>query len=406
MEQFTNGKQACKNFEILYGKKTYSQYKRYDNLIRQFKKRFAVKSCNLASASGRVEFVGNHTDHNGGKVIGCCVNLDIVAAFLPNNSNVVRIVSSQYAPIEFCVADAEKIQGGSAGMAKGVVAYLKKNGYKVGGFDACFHSTVPSGAGISSSAAFEVLAGVIISHCYNNGTIKPDELARAGQYAENVYFNKPSGLLDQSVVAFGGIVELDFKKGVVCHSLDTTFDKVNLALVNTGKSHANLTNMYASIPQEMRQVAAYFGKERLVEVDAKQLESEFDSVRQNVGARPAYRAKHFFEENVRVDEMVVALEQCDVNKVISLVNASGDSSMNQLQNCAVDDHDTAISDAVNFARSQALCGARVHGGGFAGTVLCVAPTSENEKLLKQLVGKYGKKNVLPLKIRSVGAMVL
>lgn len=406
MEQYVNAKQAIKHFESLYGKRTYSQYKRYANLIKQFKKRFNEKKCYFASSSGRVELIGNHTDHNGGRVIGCCVNLDIVAAFLPNQDNKVRIFSSQYAPIQFNVSDVEKLQGGSAGMAKGVLSYLCNNGFNVGGFNAYFHSTVPSGAGISSSAAFETLIGIIQSYLYNCGNITPETLARAGQYAENVYFNKPSGLLDQSVVAFGGLVELDFSNGVRCDKLNAKLDGAKLALINTGKSHSNLNNLYASIPQEMKAVAARFGKESLIEVDEGEFEHNYLKFQQEIGERPVLRAKHFFEENARVDATKQALLCSDLDKVIIMINESGQSSMHQLQNCAVDENDTVISDAIQFIHSLGNVGARVHGGGFAGTVLCVIPNKLQNNVYSALCSRYNESNVLSLTIRPIGATVL
>lgn len=406
MERFVNARQAINYFDGLYGKKTYSQYKRYANIIKQFKKRFNEKACYLATSSGRVELIGNHTDHNGGRVLGCCVDLDVVAAFLPNNDGKVRVYGEKYSPIVFDIADSGKVQSGSIGLVKGVLAYLAANGYKVGGFTAYCSSVLPSGAGISSSAAFETLIGVIQSGLYNDGSISAETLARAGQYAENVYFNKPCGLLDQSVVAFGGLVALDFANGVHCEKLNARFDGMKLALINTGKSHSNLTHLYAAIPQEMKAVAAYFGKERLIDVNYLDFQREYVRVQNKVGARPALRAKHFFEENVRVDEAKNALLCNDLNAFISLINQSGQSSMNQLQNCAVDENDVLISDAVRFVRSLGNVGARVHGGGFAGTVLCVIPKDLQESVCADLRVKYGGNNVLPLTVRTIGAAVL
>ena len=190
MKKFSHGNQACCYFDALYGKRTFSQFQRYDNLIQQFKKRFASDFCYLASASGRVEFVGNHTDHNGGKVIGCAVNADIAAAFKPNDSGVVRIFSDGYSTIKFDVDKAPQLNGG-VGLAEGVITYLKQAGYNVGGFDMLSHSNVPTGAGVSSSAALEMLIATIVSVCFNDGAIPYDVMAKAGQYAEKIYLNKP-----------------------------------------------------------------------------------------------------------------------------------------------------------------------------------------------------------------------
>lgn len=404
MNRFNYGNQVCKHFDKLYRKREYVQYKRYDNLIWQFKKRYHVDSCNLASASGRVEVIGNHTDHNGGKVIGCAVNLDIVAAFNQNNGSKVRLVSEGYSAIEFDVSAPPQISGG-AGLAEGVVAYLQQAGYSVGGFDIFSNSSIPSGAGISSSAAFEMLIATIINECFNSGSIPLDVMAKAGQYAEKEYLNKPCGLLDQGASLAGGMTKFDFNQGFACSNVDTNAD-IRFVLVDTGKSHAGLSHLYASIPAEMFSVAQYFGKERLIEIQPQQLYDNEQAIRNKLGDRPYLRAKHFFEENERVEQMSTALQNGDVDEVIRLVNASGDSSMYQLQNCAVDEQDTAILDAITYARSLGNVGARVHGGGFAGTILCVVRSCDFNTFVKSVSEKYGKKHVLPMTIRPTGATVL
>ena len=295
---------------------------------------------------------------------------------------------------------------GSASLTKGVVAYLKGQGYKVGGFDAYTDSTVPTGAGVSSSAAFETVVATIISELFNNGEIPAEQIAKAGQFAENEYFDKPCGLLDQSVVTVGGVVALDFADGLNYNRVKADFSKLQLVLINTGTSHANLSPLYASIPAEMKAVASYFGKQRLIDVDGEQFFRQYDDVANSVGVRPVLRAKHFYEENHRVDEVQAALSVGDVEKVVELVNSSGDSSLVQLQNCAVDEKDTAIADIVRTARSICPCGARVHGGGFAGTVLCVVPTEYATDFVAKVTQIYGADKVLPLRIRTAGAIVL
>lgn len=405
MNKFSYGNQVCKYFDKLYIKREYSQFQRYDKLIRLFKKQFKSSFCHLASASGRVEVVGNHTDHNGGKVIGCSVNLDIIAAFKPNNSNIVRIVSQGYNAIEFDVTKSPELCG-SAGLAEGVTSYLQQAGYCVGGFDMFTHSTVPSGAGVSSSAALEMLVATIVNRCFNDGVIPQDVLVRAGQYAENKYLNKPCGLLDQGASVVGGMVEFDFKNGFEYAAITSDNADIKLALVDTGKSHAGLSNLYASIPAEMREVAGLLGKQRLIDVDAQELLQNERTVRSKLGDRPFLRAKHFVEENYRVEQVSAALCNGDVDEVIRLINASGDSSMYQLQNCAVDEHDTSIADAIKFARSLGNVGARVHGGGFAGTILCVTRSADFPSVFKALVERYGKSHVLPMTIRPSGAVVL
>lgn len=404
MRIFNYGNQVCKHFDKLYNKREYTQYKRYDNLIWQFKKKFHADCCCLASSSGRVEVIGNHTDHNGGTVLGCSVNLDIVAAFQPNGSNKVRLLSEGYSPVEFDVSITPQLSGG-AGLAEGVVFYLKQAGYATCGFDIYTNSIVPSGAGISSSAAFEMLVATIVNVCFNNGSVPLDVMAQAGQFAEAKYLNKPCGLLDQGAVLAGGMSKFDFKDGFACKQLETDAD-IRFVLVDTGKSHAGLSHLYASIPDEMFKVAQYFGKQRLIEIELRQLYDNEQSIRAELGNRPFLRAKHFFDENERVEKMVTALKCGNVDEVINLINESGDSSMYQLQNCAVDEHDTAILDAITYARSLGNVGARVHGGGFAGTILCVVKSCDFKNFVDAMSAKYGEQHVLPMTIRSVGSTVL
>lgn len=404
MRKFYNATEIIPYLDALYGRKNVKELDRYRALLSQFKKLYGHSFAYLCSSSGRVELVGNHTDHNGGRVLACAINLDIVAAFCPNNSDIIRIEGKNRRSITFSIYDLAKTSG-SASLARGVVAYLKGQGYKVGGFDAYTDSTVPTGAGISSSAAFETVIATILSHLFNNGNIPVEQIAKAGQFAENEYFDKPCGLLDQSVVAVGGVVALDFAEDIAYERVSADLSGVQLALINTETSHSNLSSLYAAIPAEMKAVAGYFGKQRLVEVDEELFYAKYNEVATVVGARPALRAKHFFEENHRVDLLNSALLAGDVNKVVELVNSSGDSSLVQLQNCAVDSSDTAIADIIRTARSICPCGARVHGGGFAGTVLCVIPTQFAPHFLAQ-VGQIYPNRVFPLRLRPVGATVL
>ena len=405
MQKFYHSKQIIPHLQGLYGRRNMCDVTRYDEVITQFKRRFGYDYAYVCSASGRVELVGNHLDHNGGTVLGCAINLDIVTAFRPNGGNVVRVLAKDRGAVRIDLNDDSKCVG-SAGLVKGVLTYLKMQGYAVGGFDAYTHSTVPSGAGVSSSAAFELVIASIVNHCFNDGAIDIETLARAGQFAENEYFDKPCGLLDQSVVAVGGLVKLNFEQNLSFERLNAANNAFQLVLVDTGKSHAFLSHLYAEIPAEMYAVARYFGKNRLIEIDENAFFNHFDDVCATVGQRPALRAKHFFEENKRVHATEAALRNGDVDTVTKLINESGDSSLYQLQNCAVDGNDTAIYDAITLARSICPCGARVHGGGFAGTVLCVVPTAYARTLVEGLTKVYGKNNVYPLAIRPLGATVI
>ena len=405
MQGYTKGRQLTARFSELYGKKTFAQLMRYDRLISRFKRKFRANSCYLASSSGRVELIGNHTDHNGGKVVGCTVDLDIVAAFLPTDDNRIIVAGNNYKDIVLKVADVDAVTGGSAGLVKGVLAGLKNRGYKIGGFVAQLDSTVPSGAGLSSSAAFQLLIGTIINALYNNGKISPQVLAEVGQYAENVYFNKPCGLLDQGVIAVGGVVGIDFRDGFCETQLGGDLLGMRLVVVDTGKSHASLTEHYAAIPREMKSVATHFGKERLIDVDEAEFYRSFEEIKNQLGERPALRAKHFFEENRRVDLVFEAIQAGDKQKLLELVRASGDSSMTQLQNCSVQT-DSTVQDAVLYARAvNTHCASRVHGGGFQGTILALLEQDANS-FAAAMAKRYGKNKVFVLKVRPVGATVL
>lgn len=406
MEQFTSGRQAVSKFADLYGEKTFRQFLRYDELVRHFKRKFKTRFCYLASASGRVELIGNHTDHNGGKVVGCTIDADIVAAFLPDKSGKVHIEGNNYRNIDFDIADIFMVESGSIGMVKGVLAALSNRGYKIGGFKAMLNSTLPSGAGMSSSAAFQLLAASIQNHLYNLGKISAKVLAEAGQFAENVYFKKPCGLLDQGVIAVGGIVEIDFRNGFETRRLQNNNQSLDFVVVNTGKSHSSLTEHYAAIPQEMKQVAEFFGKQRLADVDEMAFNLHFDKVAQATSQRAALRAKHFFEENARVEKAVDALRQGDKQRLLSLVNQSGDSSIYNLQNCSVG-KDTTVADAVTFARKICPnCASRVHGGGFQGTILALVEAKDVICFTEEMSERYGKDNVKVVRVRNCGATVL
>ncbi len=407
MQKVTNALQIKQHFASLYGKATFNQLKRYDKLISDFKKQFGKTDCFVASSSGRVEIVGNHTDHNGGLVVGCTVSLDIASAFLPNQTGKVCIMSNGYKTIRFSVDDIGIPESGSTSMVKGVLKGLVNRGYKIGGFNAVINSILPSGAGISSSASFQLLVATIQNHLYNDGKIPAPVLAEVGQFAENVYFKKPCGLLDQGVIAVGGVVAMDFANGFAYQSVPCNFQGYNLVLVNTGGSHANLTSHYSAIPAEMKAVANCFGKQRLIEVDEQEFFLQQQSLQQKLGLRPVLRAKHFFQENKRVQAVQQALSCGNMQQFVDVVNESGNSSLHQLQNCSTGQGDTVIADAIVFAKSICpTCASRVHGGGFAGTILNVVPKEHVANFVENMANRYGKDNVFVLNVRTVGATVL
>ncbi len=422
MQFFSFANEVLPYLDQLYSYKKIADLNRYADVLAKFRRQFGYGSALLCSSPGRVELIGNHLDHNGGKVLACTVNIDIIAAFRANSADVIRIAAKNRQTIRISVNDDAPCER-SAGLVKGMVKYLRKQGFRVGGFDAYTDSVIPTGAGVSSSAAFELLVGRIISALFNDDCIPEDILARAGQFAENVYFGKPCGLLDQSVIAIGGTVRLDFSDGLRYEKLQTDLYGASLVLINTGKSHSQLSDLYAAIPADMQAVAGYFGKKRLIEVDPIEFFERYEEAAHAVGVRQTLRAKHFFDELSRVEQMSELLigqadrgahctpklsdkSQTYLSDVISLINASGESSLTQLKNCAVDEHDTAIADIIDFAHSVCPCGARVHGGGFAGTVLCVVPHACLTSFLSAATAKYGVDKVYSLKPRSVGTTIL
>ena len=400
-----------KFFPSLYGKDYSEQKNRYEKAFEKFKSLFGVNAAYVASSSGRVEVIGNHTDHNGGRVISCAISLDSLAFFLPDESGVIRVVSEGYKDI---VVDTVNFcgykQGTSSALVCGVVAWLKENGYKAGGFKAYVTSNVCGGAGISSSASFEVLICEILNFLYNDGKLTPEQKAIASQYAENVYFGKPCGLLDQSAIAYGGLKKLDFsEKGKIqVTEINSTLSDYSLILINTGGSHADLTDEYAAVPAEMFSVAKAFGKNRLIELDENDFFNGIQTHCKGLSDRAVCRSVHFYEENARVDRAEKALNEDDYGEFLSCINESGASSLWKLQNCFVSgSREQPIPRAIALTGRLFKNGAnRVHGGGFAGCILNVVKNDEAEEFVRLTEKYYAKENVIVLHVRSVGTIVL
>ncbi len=400
---------VTERFASLYGE-VGNQLQRYEVEFQRFKDAFGFDCAYIASSSGRVEVCGNHTDHNGGRVVSCAISLDTLAFFMPTDDNVIRIKSIGYEDIVVNLDGAEnEAKGTSAALVRGVAVALKQRGYKVGGFSACTTSSVIGGAGISSSASFEVLIAEILNFLYNDGIIDPEIKAIVSQYAENVYFGKPCGLLDQTAIAFGGLKVLDFSNSSKIKVSDIKYDLSDwtLVLINTGGSHANLTGEYASIPVEMKSVANAYGKERLIDIS----KSDFvDGLPQKAGIlsdRAVLRAFHFYEENERVDALKKALQENDYSTFLECINQSGISSLCKLQNCYVaGSNEQLIPKALSIAKQYKCSANRVHGGGFAGTTLNIVKNDFVEYFATEMSKYYGNTNVIPLKVRSVGTIVL
>lgn len=408
---YTSTESLEQNFIKLYGEKTAYQSERYANLLEKFKKAFSTNSAYFASSSGRVEVCGNHTDHNGGRVVSCAISLDTLACFMPTESSIVHIKSEGYDDIIVDLNDENFIKkSNSASLVKGVSVGLLDMGYKTGGFNACFTSNVLGGAGISSSASFEVLVAEIFNFLYNEGKITKEEKAKVSQFAECEYFGKPCGLLDQTAISFGGLRKLDFgdKSKIQVSSINNVLKDYTLVLVNTGGSHAELTDEYASIPKEMKLLASKLGAERLIDIPEDEFYAKLPKVLNEVPHRAVSRAIHFYNENKRVDGVANSLNNNDYDTFLEMINGSGISSLCKLQNCYVaGDSEQPIVRALSVCERYLGKGAnRVHGGGFAGTILNVVKNDNLDNFIKNISEYFGKENVIPLKVRSEGTIVL
>ncbi len=398
-------------FPSLYGEITEGQKARYAKTFDWFKKSFGYNCAYVASSSGRVEVCGNHTDHNGGKVVSCAISLDTLAFFMPTEDGIVHIKSEGYSDIiiDLNGKEVEKI-GTSPALVRGVAVGMKDRGLKIGGFKACFTSNVLGGAGISSSASFEVLIAEIFNFLYNEGNVDAQTKSIVSQFAENKYFGKPCGLLDQTAIAFGGLKILDFenKAKIGVSEINNNLSDYTLILINTGGSHANLTDEYAAIPAEMKQVAKAFGKERLIEISEEDFYVKLPEISKNLPDRAINRAIHFYSENQRVEKLAKALGKNDYDEFLNCIRQSGISSLCKLQNCYVaGGADQSIPKALYIAENFLNGGAnRVHGGGFAGTILNIVKNANVEYFVAKMSEFYGAEAVIPLKVRSVGTIVL
>lgn len=398
-------------FPLLYGQIEDKQIARYNNLFERFKCAYKQDKAYFASSSGRVEVCGNHTDHNGGKVVSCAISLDTLATFLPTDNGIINIKSEGYADITVDVNGVEKERiGTSAALVRGVVVGMKNRGYNVGGFNACFTSNVLGGAGISSSASFEVLIAEILNFLYNDSKINAEEKAKIAQFSENVYFAKPCGLLDQTAIAFGGLNLLDFadKGKILVEKIDNSLSDYTLILINTGGSHANLTGEYAAIPQEMFAVAKELGKERLNDVGRESFYKNLPIIFNKLPDRAILRAIHFFDENERVDNVNKALKEDDYKTFLQMISLSGLSSMYKLQNCYVaGSNEQPIPKSLEIAsRAYTVGASRVHGGGFAGSILNIVKNDEKDSFINEMRKYFNDKDIIPLKVRAVGTIVL
>lgn len=391
------------------------QTQRYSDTVNLFKQTFGTDDAEVFSSPGRTEIGGNHTDHNYGRVLAGAVNLDNIAVAAPNGTSTVRILSSGYPQFEVDITNLEPNKEEyftSVSLVRGISARMKELGFAIGGFDAVIDSGVPKGSGLSSSASFEVLIGAIISHLFNNGSLDPVQNAIIGQYAENVFFGKPCGLMDQTACSVGGLVTIDFadpSKPIV-KKVDFDFTQTGFALVitDTGGNHADLNDEYASLPTEMKSVAAQFGKKVLREVSLEQVVEAIPAMRGKVSDRAILRAIHFQKDNARVAEQVAALEEGKFAEFLQMVIASGQSSYMYNQNVYpvnnVEEQGISLALALSDLVLSGSGAWRVHGGGFAGTVQAFVPNSLLDQYVATLENAFGEGKCHKLFIRPQGAI--
>lgn len=403
------------DFKELYQEESNAQVERYSKIKEGFSNQFGdAEGIEFFSAPGRTEIGGNHTDHNYGRVLAGAVNLDIVAAARRTDDHKISLKSYEYpnmdlVDLENLSLDSKEI-GKASALIKGICVKCKELGFQVGGFEAYTMSRVLKGSGLSSSAAFEIVIVAIINELYNDGKIDPITAAVIAQYAENVYFGKPSGLLDQMASSVGGVTFMDFKdiKNPVVEHIDFDLHSYGYALcvVDTGGNHADLTDEYAYIPAEMKSVASFFGKEVLREVNPKDFWEQIGEIRKKTGDRAVLRAMHFFEEDVLAAEEANAIKAGDFHSFKTLVKKSGESSETRLQNvfAVVNPAEQGLSLALALSKKilgdKGVC--RVHGGGFAGTIQAFVPFEMLNEYKAEVERVFGSGSCYVLSIRLVG----
>ena len=403
-------------FARLYGPGSLPyQRKRYGGAVKAFVDCFGDRAdLRLFSAPGRTEIGGNHTDHNHGRVLAASVNLDVVAVVSENDSNLIRVKSEGYPQDTVDISSLEVVEqekNTSAALIRGMCSRFRQLGYSTGGFDAYTTSNVLQGSGLSSSASFEVLLGTAMNALFCGGKETSLSIAQISQYTENVYFGKPSGLMDQSASSIGGFITIDFENREAPRVERIDFDFAHcgytLCIIDTHGSHANLTPDYAAIPEEMKSVAACFGKEVLRQVPEAEFYDRLPQLRKLVGDRAVLRAIHFYGDNQRVLRQVEALRAGDFDLFKTLVIESGASSYQYLQNVFSTSYPGEQGVSVTLALCERLLKSRggawrVHGGGFAGTVQTFVPMDYVETFREKMDAVLGEGSCHLLSIRPVG----
>lgn len=400
------------NLQKIYGE-TEKSSARFAHLGEKFAEIYKHDHAEYFTSPGRTEIIGNHVDHNGGKVIAGSINLDTVGAAAPNGTDVIRITSEGYRDeivVDLSKLSKENYKKGTPALVAGMMEGAQKNGFKAAGFDAYVSTNVIAAAGVSSSASFEMLICTMIDYFFNEGKMTYNDYAKIGQYAENVYWDKASGMMDQMACAVGGPVLFNFadRNNLEYSKLDFSFGKFGhrLVIVNTGKGHADLSQEYSEIPAEMKAAAKALGVELLHESTLEELLAHVNEIEDD---RAVLRAIHFFEETRRVEDASEAIGKEDYEKFMKLMDESGNSSWELLQNCysLQNCHEQKIS--LMLALTQlflnkiqgGIC--RVHGGGFAGVIATILPEAEMDNYVEYISRYVGRDNVYPMDIRAVGA---
>jgi len=376
---------------------------------------FSDKPSRYFSAPGRTEIGGNHTDHQRGRVLAAAVNLDTVAAVRQNGTDTIRILSKGYPMCEVNVTELQPVESANnttPALIRGVAARFSQLGCDVKGFDAYCESTVLPGSGLSSSAAYEILIGSIINSLFFDGKMEPPEIAKIGQYAENIFFGKPCGLMDQMASAVGNLVAIDFfdKENPVIEPVDFDFASCGhaLCIIDSGADHADLTDEYAAVPGEIKAVAAYMGKEVLTQIDEADFYARLPELRKVCGDRAVMRCIHFYQENARVPQQVAALRAGDFDRFLYLVKQSGYSSYMYLQNVVPVGYKTHQDVAVALALAEHYLNGRgayrVHGGGFAGTIQAFVPFDILDEFVAGMDAALGQGACHVLSIRPQGGV--
>ena len=389
---------------------------RYANAVKRYTDAFAgTGPMAVFSAPGRTEIGGNHTDHQHGEVLAASINKDALAVTSPREDHLVNILADGFGMTNIALDDLdlrEDEKGSTSALIRGVLSGLKNDGFKLGGFDAYITSDVLIGAGLSSSAAFETLIGTIVSGLFNGGAIDPVTIAKTGQFAENAYFGKPCGLMDQMACSVGNLVHIDFAdpSNPVVDKVGFDFSKTDyfLCITDTKGSHADLTDEYAAVPIEMKKIASLLGEDVLRQVSLDDILSNIKMLREKAGDRAVLRAIHFVNETRRAKAEADALNNNDIDRFIKLVKQSGDSSFKYLQNVYSNKDVTAQNVSLALALSDSVLGSdeasRVHGGGFAGTIQAFVKKENAKEYQKTMDKVFGEGSCEILSIRKYGGI--